>query len=189
MVLYVAWDLETTDLLRPNKLTEIISIGWYSDENVYGEVYAMPTIPIEPGAESVHGLNVTTLTQRGAGTIPEAIAAFLDALKAINDNVVLVAHNGVRFDEILLRQALRVHSLFLPDNVVGFLDTIHLADRIRINGSRTLDRLMEIYKVDIDRSLHTALVDSKCLKIVFDLMNANGDAVHCTRMFANELSI
>jgi DNA polymerase III epsilon subunit-like protein len=165
----VAFDLETTGRARD---CEIVSIGWADSHGGSGEAFAMPRGPIDPFAVKIHGLSRERLVELGAGSLKDALQAFLGALEG--EPLALVAHNGKSFDTRHLRSALAASGLHLPENVVVMVDTLLWARRVFKNERCSLDALMARFGIRADRDLHGAELDSVLLLKVHDELSKHG---------------
>ncbi|KAL4229626.1 hypothetical protein ACF0H5_010013 [Mactra antiquata] len=130
---YVVIDLETTDLIRGDQVPHITQIAAQEVHSVAKfNRYVIPKLPITPAAERVTKIcmkNKTEMIINGAGVesvdIHEALTSFLCWLSSYN-NVVLVAHNGPRFDFVLLSSALSNCDLIdkYLSSVCALVDTL-----------------------------------------------------------------
>lgn len=101
---YIAFDLETTGLIQDGQIPHITQVA--ATEPKSGKafnMYVLPTLPISDKAQEVTGLRMVDHKMQYNGTNVEAYSIY-EALKSYCDwlekfqNVVLVAHNGRRFD-------------------------------------------------------------------------------------------
>lgn len=167
---FVCFDLETTGLIARGQLPHIVSIGWSSCDvsdqgRRSGEILVMPQIEIEPAAARVHGYTRERLIELNAASIGGALDTFFEALDAIahGRNIILVAHNGQRFDEPILHAAVRGTRRVLPRTVLGFVDTLHVARQLHAPRPHSLDALLSHYNLPRDRPVHGARLDSELL--------------------------
>lgn len=160
----VFWDLETTGMGTPSRIT---SIGWTAEVGHEGELFVMPEIEISPGATRVHGHTRHTLEKAGALDVKHQLRAFIDTLGKVAPKVILCAHNGKSFDTHVLRAELHRSGLELPSNVAGFADTMRWIKHDLGVKPASMDALMSsVLGMDI-RTIHNAMEDSRLLyKIV-----------------------
>jgi DNA helicase-2/ATP-dependent DNA helicase PcrA len=160
---FVAFDLETTD--RDPDRCGIVEIGAVRvvDGKVCGSFRELvrPEAPISSGASDVHGY--TDEAVRDAPPLERVWPHF----RAFCEGLVLVAHNGHRFDvPVLRRHAARLGGL---EGMV-FFDTLPLA-RSLFRESARLEDLAERFEVRLERA-HHALDDALALAHVFLALSA-----------------
>lgn len=172
-VIYVAWDIETTGFKtganKDKEPDEIINIGWTAtkpgDPLIAGETFALPVnAKSHPKAESKHGITPAFLRNRGAEDLEKALTPFIGSICAL-PRVVLVAHNGYKFDSCFLRGALKTCDMELPPSVEGFVDTMKVQNL-------NLDCLAHNLGVSTEQRavFHRALADAQVLAEVFEKM-------------------
>ena len=148
--------------------------------------YVHTTKEIDPAAFAVHHISYKVLI--GAPPFPTAITQFKEWVvqSANGSRVVLVAHNGKRFDDIMLFCNFYIHNLcfdtFLKDiNCYGFADSLRMlrelckgCPQLRPRNpstnrvSFTLGHCYATYcrQLTLDGA-HDALVDSRALYDIF----------------------
>lgn len=160
----VVFDTETTGL-EPSRGDKMVSIagvrivnGRLLESEIFDELIN-PGRAIPRRSTEVHGITDQMVTDAApAGEVVTRFARFAE-------NAVLVAHNAP-FDMRFLTMAGEVSGLEFHNPV---LDTVLLAAHVHGTGeSLTLDRLAEIYRVELpDDVRHTALGDSLATAKVF----------------------
>lgn len=131
------------------------------------EVLCLPKQDINPFAKAVHGYSYQKLVDNGARSRRMALKVFCTSLKKIKAPVVLVAHNGRSFDTAVFRFELAQERMSLPDNVVGFLDSLHWAKHVLKRKTRcSLTHLCADFDIADRRNVHGALEDSVLLRSV-----------------------
>jgi DNA polymerase III epsilon subunit-like protein len=157
----IFWDLETTGFLP---LARIVSIGWSCD-GCATEVLVLPVIAIEVSASKVHGWTMDKLSAHGAVDISTALHRFVQAIAYDPTPVVLCAHNGKSFDTHVLRAELERVRCSLPENVIGFADTMLWCRKSKMKEC-SLDALAMKYLGKEARDTHSAAVDAQLLESV-----------------------
>ncbi|MAY62169.1 MAG: hypothetical protein CML29_08140 [Rhizobiales bacterium] len=160
----VVFDTETTGL-EPSRGDRMVSIagvrivnGRLLESEIFDELIH-PGRAIPRRSTEVHGITDSMVADAApAGEVVARFARFAE-------NAVLVAHNAP-FDMRFLTMAGEASGLEFHNPV---LDTVLLAAHVHGTGeSLTLDRLAEIYRVDLpDEVRHTALGDSLATAKVF----------------------
>lgn len=90
---------------------------------------------------------------------------FFKSFEQIKGPVVLAAHNGRSFDTRVLRFDLAQEKMTLPNNIIGFVDTLWWAKQVMKRRTRcALDKLLNEFDIDDDRDVHGALIDSILLR-------------------------
>lgn len=132
---FIAFDLETTDLVRGGTYPHITQIA----ASVVGSAkefsaYVYPKLPISSNAQQITGIilnNSGTMTLHGQPVLAEhlytSIEKFCKWLKK-HTNVYLIAHNRRRFDFPVLMSALmniKYDAQFM-ECVSGFIDSIYV---------------------------------------------------------------
>ena len=132
----IFYDLETTGL-KPLAAIQICEIGAVFEDQEFHQ-FLIPKCRIQSGATNVHGitksgeklfLNGTVITN--AMNPEEGLKSFIDFLKGIvvtgtkNEECILVAHNGARYDHTVLKNNLKRYSIPLP-SFVCFADSMML---------------------------------------------------------------
>lgn len=166
------WDLETTGFLP---LARIVSIGWSCDGSAT-EVLVLPDAPIDQSASNVHGWTMDRLSKHGAVDISTALRHFLQAIAHDPSPVVLCAHNGKSFDTHVLRAELERVRCSLPDNVIGFVDTMLWCRKSKMKEC-SLDALAKKYLGKEARDTHSAADDAQLLEAVVCAIEATSPSV------------
>lgn len=194
---YFFWDVESTSS-SPMK-DDIISLGGVLAEyNRFtkkfikiAEFHSYVSTPkqISPGALAVHHITPDMLI--GQPTFPEMIEKLIEFHKEhqkSHHRLIMIAHNGSRFDDIMLYCNFVEHRMFFEDflksiNCYGFVDSIKFLKSILKNSdcqpvsketgrvSYALGCCYTSYCVEDGSKLkdaHDALVDSIALYKVFD---------------------
>ena len=135
--------------------------------------YVLPTCPIEPGAEAVHGISRELLIAQGAQPFPivyRELREWLSTTFGDERPLIWTAHNGHRFDEPILR---RLVGQSLPDHW-RFYDTLLTAQEVVDGGLRpwgkgqfTLGRLYLDATGKPLEGAHDAVVDCSALASVW----------------------
>lgn len=159
-------DFEST---RLGPTARILEIGSCVPGTGEFSLVADPEQPVDVRASKVHGKTNETL--RGAPTTREALQTWFQWLKcaARGRPVVLVAHNGFRFDFPLLQRELQRCSCdFTLQDIADWFGDSLLASRTMFKGraSHALGALYrELFHHDIVDA-HTALADCRALAAV-----------------------
>ena len=167
----IFWDLETTGFLP---MARIVSIGWSCNGHAR-EILVLPDGDIDSQASNVHGWTTEKLRSAGAVDIAAALADFCEALKG-ETRVVLCAHNGKSFDTHVLRAELERAHRWLPENVLGFVDTMQWCRKAGMTKC-SLDALALTHLGQDGRDLHSAAADAHLLERVVRAIEAIGPSV------------
>lgn len=180
----VFFDLETTGLIRNGVHPSICQIGAASNGGVF-DVYCMPDQEIEPKASEVNGLKISRrghLLKNGEPvetcSVEDGLISFMDWIESLvstnrrsrkmSRTVILIAHNGSRFDNPILRRACADYGVSIPDCVIGTFDSIPLLKEALPPRKRwALQILMDEIFDDYSYEAHDAKEDSEAL---MDLM-------------------
>jgi len=153
-VRFVVYDVETTG--RDPAQEDIIEIAALTvDRGIeVGQPFASlvrPSRPISPEATEVHGL--TWADVEGAPPIEVVLPQFL---RYVGD-AILVGHNAVRFDNVLVNRAMK---RFLGGRrlINPTLDTLEMARRLYPRSSHSLKALAE--RFGLVEPIHRALADA-----------------------------
>ncbi|XP_033759588.1 uncharacterized protein LOC117341837 [Pecten maximus] len=134
----VVFDLETTDLIRGRHMPHITQIAAVGLENdAIFNTYIIPKIPIRETAMEVTGIVVTAgkMTVHGkcvdAEDITSGLLKFLNWLQTYQ-NVILVAHNGRKFDFPVLMNTVKSlkQSKMLFQSVEGCIDSLSVFKKV-----------------------------------------------------------
>ncbi len=123
----VIYDTETTGLdLRKDQVIQISAIRLNAQGQVVDTLDQMviPTVPISSRAQATHGQTMETILRRGGIPAEDALKRFLDFVRGS----VLVGHNSLRFDRVILRRQILENSLPLPE-IIAEYDTLPLAQQ------------------------------------------------------------
>jgi DNA polymerase III epsilon subunit-like protein len=155
---FVAFDLETTG--KDPADAEVVEVGavrvrgGVAVESFHSLV--RPSVSITPGAQDVHGYSDADV--RDAPSFAEV----WPRLREFFGEDLVLAHNGFGFDVPVLRRL--VAELRGPGREPRFFDTLPLA-RSLVAGNVKLERLAELFQIDVGRS-HHALDDACTLAAV-----------------------
>ena len=131
-MLFAVWDLETTDLLKPDaKIIEFHAALWDLDTRTKVEefhTYIDPKRSIAPSAERVHGISLASLAGK------PVFRDVMGPIQAIFGRAMFrVAHNGDGFDVPFLDMELR--NAGVPECDVPNFDTMLLGRWAKPDGS------------------------------------------------------
>jgi hypothetical protein len=92
------------------------------------------------------------------------LSAFFLYILRLEERVVLLAHNGKRFDSHVIIGAARRCGVQIPPNLYGHLDTLDVLRALRPDSKtgHSLDSVCALYNVKI-KNRHTALGDAVAL--------------------------
>lgn len=176
----IFYDLETTGL-KPLAAIQICEIGAVFEDQEFHQ-FLIPKCQIQSGATTVHGitkrgeklfLNGSVITN--AMNPEEGLKSFMDFLKSIvtgankDEECILVAHNGARYDHTVLRNNLKRYRIQLP-SFVCFADSMTL---MKAYQQRTpflrlsMNNLLQHFsgqKQNNKEGQHDALTDTRHLK-------------------------
>lgn len=196
---FIFWDVESTSK-EPTE-DDIISIGGvlatYNNERFTKisefHTYVYTPKSIDPIAEAIHHISKKDLI--GAPTFSESMQLFenwiLSNLSKPSDRVVFLAHNGRRFDDVILfcnfvQNRLNFDNFLRKINCYGFVDTLKMLralfkqrplcelpkDNSTSKVSFTLGNCYSSFCNELELSnAHDALVDSQALFEVFNAAN------------------
>ncbi|XP_058810069.1 uncharacterized protein LOC131675189 [Phymastichus coffea] len=133
-MLQVFFDLETAGLKKNPEMTQIAAC---SKDEIYN-AYVIPSRGIPKRISDITGLQVIGVEMFYGYTLLKtmslrvALENFLTFLHQQGNNVILVAHNGYRFDfPILLRTLSRLYLLEEFKTIIsGFSDTLHIFHKV-----------------------------------------------------------
>lgn len=161
-------DLETTGLEAD---CDIVQIAALYGTKLFSR-YVWPSKPIHPGAFGVHKISVDERHMYVGGQRVEhvdrhrAMTEFVEFVRQVPASVVLVAHNGRRFDFPRLMRAMEREQVTMPSNVVQLLDTLPTF-RSLWPGLRSY-KLQELVRQKLDRepdaTAHDAASDTRTLQ-------------------------
>jgi len=158
---YVTFDLETTGMDTAScEIVEIAAIR--AVRGVVTEQFhslVKPSMPIEPGAQRVHGYGDADVA--GAPAFAEVWPRFLEFM----DGDPLVAHNGQEFDIPVLRRMAQTTGW---SGHLQAYDTLPLARSLE-SGSATLTSLAQRFNVPLGRA-HHAMDDARMLVGVYEAL-------------------
>jgi len=138
----VYFDLETTGLkLNTDQICSIAASRYngtdFKKKKVEFEAFLTPTCDFDPNATKLNGMKIKNnkLLKKGkrvkALESKKGLRKFLKWIKSLNkDKIVLVAHNCILYDAILLKNNLKRCKLSLPSNIV-FADTRNMIKEFR----------------------------------------------------------
>lgn len=161
----IYFDFETTGRSR----SRIVSIGYTSDSETFqDELLVIPEIRIDYGASVVHGFTHELLHTQNADTCKKQLSLFMERIEKLSKPVVLIAHNGKSFDTHVLRHEMIINGIKLPNNIVGFLDSLWFVRKKLEIKHASIDLLMDKFWHGELRTIHSALEDCKILKRIFE---------------------
>ncbi|XP_034247029.1 uncharacterized protein LOC117648577 [Thrips palmi] len=169
----VFFDLETTGL---NTLTcEILQIAARSGEKDYS-AYILPQKAIPSKVTTITGLQSHGLEMyyhdEKVDTVPlrVAMSGFVSFLKEQGASVILIAHNALRFDALIILRVMRelkIMDEFL-DVCGGFVDTLHLFPE-KVPGLKSYQQTSVAAQFNISTTnAHNALGDVVVLQAIVD---------------------
>ena len=189
MMVLIIYDLETTGFITKNRHPSICQIGAVSSTGSEFCKFCMPEQAIEPGASKVSGLMINqhgNLTKYGqaleTNSVPSVLQQFtiwIEAQLSANNgrnrnrsastNIILVAHNGNKFDHPILQRACERHGVSFPRGRISFVDSITLL-KSALPGRKDmkLQSLVRDLLPEMDFQGHDALNDATALKELID---------------------
>jgi DNA polymerase-3 subunit epsilon len=159
----LVFDTETTGLDPYND--RLIEIGVVEIENLIPtgntfHTYINPQKEVSKGAARVHGITNAMLYNKPV--FADVVDEFLDF---IGDDV-LVGHNAVKYDCVIINEELK--RLRLPPLANKVVDTLDLARQVKKGGYHNLDALCRHFGIDNShRQYHGALLDAEILAAVY----------------------
>jgi len=157
---YVVFDTETTGKdVNECDIVELAAVKVRQGKIVETfHTLLRPSVPISPGASAIHGYFDKDLI--GQPTLAQIWPSF----RAFVGDLVLIAHNGQRFDIPLIE---RLTASWNGTHGFAYFDTLPLARQLYPTGSLSLANLAVRFNIDTGRG-HHALDDSRCLVQVFE---------------------
>jgi DNA polymerase III epsilon subunit-like protein len=173
----LAWDLETTGY-QPCDIVQIaVTCADWDDEPYSSFVrHVMPSRPIDPRAERIHGISMDLLTEVQAESIDVVLAeltSWLDHTFGPERRLVWAGHNSGTFDLPVLRKCTLAAGCSMPR---GLEESAHTVDTLRLArhtlksdedvSSHTLE---DMYRLATGMPLtdaHDALCDAKAVAAV-----------------------
>ena len=164
----VVYDLETTGADPQNDdpvQISAIKFGKMGETREFN-LFVIPEKEISAGALATHGYDLNYIKSHGGVSINEAIRRFAD----FSDGAVIVGHNSVAFDDIILNRLAAKNKIGL--SVKAYYDTLVIAKTFFKNEKNyKLSTLCEKFGVTNERA-HDAFADvsatKDCLKIMLD---------------------
>ncbi len=161
----VVYDTETTGLdLSKDQIVQISAIKLDGKGNIVDTLDSMivPTVEISSAAFETHGFSMEYIRKHGGVTTKEGLGRF----SAFCEGAVLVGHNNLAYDRILVDRQLRENGL-PPLTVAAEYDTLLLAKQFYPNlDNYKLSTLCEKFAI-VNECAHNALGDitatAKCL--------------------------
>lgn len=163
----VVFDTETTGCAAHDEICQIAAAEYVDGALTRTlNLYVCPTCEMNPWAESVHGLSLDFLNEKGLAP-EEAMRQFFDFL---GNDVLLVAHN-INFDLRMLRQECAKFDLAFAPQGVETCDTLALSKYLcPAFKCHALAFLIEALHIDGVNS-HDALDDAlACAGVLFRLI-------------------
>jgi DNA polymerase III epsilon subunit-like protein len=196
---FIFWDVESTS--KEPTQDDIISMGGVMSKynntrfTKISEFHTYVNTPksIDPEAEAIHHISRKDIAQ--APTFAEAVLLFenwiLSAKQQPSDRIIFLAHNGRKFDDVILfcnfvQNRLNFDDFLNRINCYGFVDTLKMLRVLFKNKplcdlpknsstSRVSFALGNCYssfcKTGVLTNAHDALVDSQALFDVFNSVN------------------
>ncbi len=153
----VVYDTETTGLdLDKDEIIQLSAIKIDAQGEIVDTInlFIQPTIEISEGAKQTHGLDFEEISARNAITAKEGLQIF----SSFVSGSVLVGHNNLAYDKLLISRQLRENNL-PPLKIVGEFDTLLLAKRFYPQLSNfKLDTLCRNFSI-VNEHAHDALGD------------------------------
>lgn len=204
----VMFDLETTDLIRGRQMPHITQLAAVELEtgSVYN-TYILPEVPITEEAMNTTGIVVNSdlekMTVHGeevnAVNITFALTDFLTWLNNF-PNVILVAHNGRKFDFPVLMSTLHCLKMtnMLLSTVSGFVDSLSVFKKAFTGQPNYKQETLVKTVLNTTYNAHDATEDVKTLGMLIKQAKLSGSevlkfsfppiAVHQSLFFSNEKS-
>lgn len=138
--------------------------------------YVFPTKKIGTGASQVNGITLKDgvlyykKTRVESIDAKEAMESFVGFLKEVGAQVVLVAHNGHRFDVPRLLRVMNSAGIQLPPNVEGFLDSLLLAKVLYLHRKSYSQPNLVSDILGVIYEAHNAAADVKILQSLVSAM-------------------
>ncbi|KAK3083329.1 hypothetical protein FSP39_019577 [Pinctada imbricata] len=170
----VIFDLETTDLIRGRHMPHITQIAAVEFETgTLFNTYTVPKLPITEAAMKVTGIVSSSgkMTVHGKDVHSEHITAglnkFLEWLQIYN-NVILVAHNGRRFDFPVLMNTMQSlkRTDVLVSTVIGFIDTLNIFKKVFPGQTDYKQETLMQSLLGTPYGAHNAMEDVKALALL-----------------------
>lgn len=171
----IAIDLETTDLIRGGQVPHITQIAAINIEGQrLFEMYVIPKVPIAFDAQQATGISYVNnmMTVNGnpveAYKIQHAMQSLCEWLEKFQ-NVILIAHNGRRFDFPVLVTAASNTGLLqrLTNCVAGCLDTLSLFKKVFPDRTSYKQEDLVLGLLNTQYNAHNALDDVCSLGSLF----------------------
>ncbi|XP_053387915.1 uncharacterized protein LOC123528174 [Mercenaria mercenaria] len=170
----ITFDLETTGLIVHRVMPDITQIAASDQSGKTFNVYVNPIQPINPEATTVTGISFVNGEMKVRGQIvqsvhvKDAVSQFLSWLEQFK-NVVLCAHNGRRFDFLIL---------------VELLEKLHLSEKFSEIVPALLDTMSIFRKQYPKSSLKQEDLVKTHLGITYDAHNAVGDVISLGKLIS-----
>lgn len=173
LLVHISYSKYLSSLLSDKEcdITQLAAICGESEFNAY----TVPDREISPGASKVTGITVEDgilcVDGKPVDTISlkEVFTTFIAYLRSFPAPVVLVAHNGKRFDVPVLRRLLQQSSMedeFLKV-VSGFLDTLLLSKDLFPDLERHTQGFLVKHFLEKTFDAHNAANDARVLQELF----------------------
>ncbi|XRX42425.1 MAG: DNA polymerase III subunit epsilon [Buchnera aphidicola (Eriosoma harunire)] len=165
---------------------KIIEIGAVTLENrqITGEifhVYLQPNRSIDHSAFLIHGISNNYLL--GKPQFIDIANKFLNYIKGQE----LIIHNA-NFDISFLDYELQMLHVNFPKikNICSITDTLSIARKKFPGKKNNLNALCSRYKIPIDRSHHSAMLDAKILAKIYLLMTSDQESIDFSKNNMNK---
>lgn len=204
----VVFDLETTDLIRGRQMPHITQLAAVElDTGSLYNTYILPKVPISEEAMNTTGIVVNSdlekMTVHGrevdAVNIISGLTEFVEWIKNFS-NVILVAHNGRKFDFPVLMSTLRCLNMtdtLLPV-VSGFIDSLSVFKKAFPGQQNYKQETLVKAVLNTSYAAHDATEDVKTLGLLMKQTKLLGPeilqfsfppiSVHQGLLFSNEKS-
>ena len=169
----VFYDVETTGLdVKHDKLTEIGAIS-ASGKQFNTLIKIEEKIP--PKIVELTGITDQLLEDNGI-PLKSALEKFYEYIKSFNVPVTLIAHNGKKFDELILKNACKSVDMVLFDDVnINYFDTYIMAKllypRFKSYSLKNLCKNFNIQNLNHHRALNDAIVCKNLYSYMFHESN------------------
>lgn len=175
-VVVIVFDIETTGLSRQKeRIIEIALRDLHGGQNSVFQTLVNPGKFVKNAY--IHGIRSNMVNRPDVPRFEELIPILLKYIKSRQRDgkqVILVAHNGRRFDVPFLISEFQRCSVEIPQDWL-FLDTLYIARQlVNPDGSKlpsvSLDSLRQYYNIDLVGPAHRAMQDVMTLAHVLQKM-------------------
>lgn len=188
--LFVTYDFETTGLGKNCQIVQMAAAVCASTDSPNFASFksdVQPSIAIDASAQKVHGITSERLADAEPwGVVGHCFAAWLESLRpaGCGQPIVLLAHNGKRFDARVLVTECRRCGITLPENL-NHIDTIDIFKRVfpKVPGEKRKYNMAALHTQIFNRPIpnaHDAIGDVVALNAMLSMVE--------WKPFAEELS-